>query len=124
VEGAMVSGAGGLLESGQIRILAVAEEQRLEGLQDIPTFKESGYPITISVVFSLWFPKGTPQEIVDKFCEAQERAVNRYSKEIKAGLRKVEIWGEFLSPGETMKRFKKDHEVFSKIAEELGILSK
>ena len=93
VDAAMVSGAGGLLESGQVRILAVAEEQRLEGLPDIPTFKELGYPITVSVVFSLWFPKGTPQDIVDRFSAAQEKAVKRYSKEIEAGLRKVEIWG-------------------------------
>ncbi len=43
-DAAFVSAAAGLLESGSIRILAAAEERRLEGLPNIPTFKESGYP--------------------------------------------------------------------------------
>lgn len=124
IEAAMVSGAGGFLETGQVRILAVADEQRLEGLPDVPTFREAGHPVSVSVVFSLWFPRGTPQGVVEKFAAAQEQAVRRYPREIKEALRKVEIWGEFLGPAETMKKFKKDHDVFLKMAQELGVLAK
>lgn len=123
-DGAMVSGAGGLLEAGSVRILAVADEQRLEGLPDVPTFKEFGYPIVLSGHYSLCVPKGTPKEIVDKLSNAQKKAVERYSKEIKKGLRNVEIWAEFLNPEETMKKFKEEHEVIYKIAEKLGVVAK
>jgi len=124
VEGAMVSGAGGLLESGQVRILAVAEEERLEGLPDVATFKEFGYPIVICGRYSLSFPKGTPKGIVDKFSKAQEKAFKNYSKEIKEGLRRVDIWATFYNPEETMKMFQEEYKFMFKMAEELGAVAK
>ncbi|MFH1757886.1 MAG: tripartite tricarboxylate transporter substrate binding protein [Pseudomonadota bacterium] len=123
-DGAFVTGAGGLLESGSVKILAVAAEQRLEGLSDVPTFKESGYPIALSATYSLCFPKGTPKEFVSKVYSAQKKAFERYPKEIKEGLKKVEIWAEFLSPENTMKQWKKEYEVILKIAEELRVVIK
>lgn len=123
-DGAFVTGAGGLLESGSVKILAVAAEQRLEGLPDVPTFKESGYPIVLSATYSLCFPKGTPKEIVDKGYIAQKKASERYSKEIMEGLKRVEIWAEFLTPEETIKQWEKEYELIFKIAEELGVVVK
>lgn len=124
IEAAIVSGGGGLLESGQIRILAVAEEERLEDLPDVPTFKEFGYPIELSGWFSFCFPKGTPNAIVDKFSKAQEKAIKRYSKEIKKGLREVEIWAEFLNPEDSVKYCKKQSELIFEIATNLGLVAK
>jgi tripartite-type tricarboxylate transporter receptor subunit TctC len=121
---ACVTGAGGLLESGSVKILAVAAEQRLEGLPDVPTFKESGYPIVLSATYSLSFPKGTPKEIVDKVYHAQKKAFERYPKEIRESLKKVELWVEFLSPEDTIKQWKKEYELIYKIAEELGVVAK
>ncbi len=123
-DGGMVSGAGGLLESGAIRILAVAEEQRLEGLPDVPTFKELGYPIVLNAIHCLCFPKGTPKEIVDKFCEAQQNAFKKYSQEIKEGLRKVEFWGNFMTPQETLNKYKEQHGLLLKVAQEMGVVGK
>jgi len=45
VDAAIVPGTGGMLESGSIRTLAVAEENRLPDYPNIPTFRELGYPI-------------------------------------------------------------------------------
>jgi tripartite-type tricarboxylate transporter receptor subunit TctC len=118
--GAMVSGASGHLEAGNVRILAVAEEQRLDGLSDVPTFKESGYPIVITSHYSFCFPKGTPQKIVDRFFDAQKKAVERYPNEIKSGLRKVEQWADFRSLEDSQKIFKDSDELFARLAKELG----
>jgi tripartite-type tricarboxylate transporter receptor subunit TctC len=104
--------------------LAVAAAQRLEGLPDVPTFKESGYAIVLSATYSLCFPKGTPKEIVDKVYRAQKKAFDRYPKEIREGLNKVEIWAEFLSPEDTLKQWGKEYELIFKIAEELGVVAK
>ena len=124
IDAACVTGIGGFLESGQVRVLAVAEEQRLEGLPDAPTFKESGYPIVLLSWNSFFFQKATPKEIIDKFSKAQESAIKRYSKEIKEGLKRVEIWPESRSPEETMEQFKKEYLFYFKLCEELGAVAK
>lgn len=124
IDAGMIAGAGGYLESGVVRILAVADKKRLDGLPDIPTFIESGYPIAISPRYSLCFPKGTPEEIVNKFSKALEMAFNRYGKEIKEGLRRVEIWAVFLNREEALKHYKTQYELLYKIAEELDALVK
>lgn len=65
-----------LIESGQLRALAVTGTQRAALLPDVPTTAEAGYP---SVVFTSWTglfaPAGTPREIVDKLNSAVEVAL-------------------------------------------------
>ncbi|MCX5906046.1 MAG: tripartite tricarboxylate transporter substrate-binding protein, partial [Deltaproteobacteria bacterium] len=121
-DAAMVSGAGGLLEGGSIRILAAGEEQRLDGLPEVPTFKEFGYPIILTAYYSLGVPKGTPQGIFDKLYNAQKVAFERHGGEMKDALRKVEIWASFLSPQESTREFKRQQDLFLKIAKELGVV--
>lgn len=120
-EGAMVSGASGHLEAGNVRILAVADEQRLEGLPDVPTFKDFGYPIVVTSHYSFCFPKGTSQKVADRFFDAQKKAVERYPNEIKSGLRKVEQWADFRSLEESQRIFKEADALFAKLAKELGV---
>jgi tripartite-type tricarboxylate transporter receptor subunit TctC len=120
-DAAFVSAAAGLLDSGSIRILAAAEEKRLEGLPNIPTFKEFGYPIVLDCPYSLAFPKGTPPEMVARVFEAQKKAIEKYSKEIKASLWKVEQWPDFRTPEDSRKRYKDLEILFSKIVKELGV---
>jgi tripartite-type tricarboxylate transporter receptor subunit TctC len=120
-DAASVSTAAGLLDSGAIRILAAAEEKRLEVYPDIPTFKEFGYPIVVDCPYSLALPKGTPPEIVSRFIDAQQKAFAKYSKEIKEGLAKVEQWPDFRTPEETRKKFKDIETLFSRVTKELGV---
>jgi tripartite-type tricarboxylate transporter receptor subunit TctC len=85
-DAAMVSGAGGLLEGGSICILAAGEEQRLDGLPDVPTFKGLGYSIILTAYYSLGVPKGTPQGTFDKLDNAQKVAFERHGGEMKDAL--------------------------------------
>ncbi len=124
VDAGLVAGTAGILGSGQVRMLAVAEEKRLEDLPEVATFKESGYPIVLTGRNSLWFPQRTPKEIVDKFARAQETAFKRFPKEIKEGLRKIDMYAEFMNPEETMAAFKREYALVYKIAEELGAVGK
>lgn len=102
----------------------MAEEKRLDGLADVPTFIECGYPIVISPRYSFCFPKGTPKEIVATFSQAQDKAFKKYAKEIKDGLSRVEIWADFLSYEDTVQYYKKQYEFLYKLSEELGFLAK
>ncbi len=117
-------GGGGPLESGLVKMLVLAREQRLPDIPHVPTFKEFGYPVALSPLHSLCVPKGTPKEVVEKLYLAQKKAIDLHSAEIKEGLRKVEIWASFSSPEESMQKFKKEHEVIFKAAEELGVVAK
>jgi tripartite-type tricarboxylate transporter receptor subunit TctC len=55
------------VQGGTLRALAVASPRRLENLQDVPTFAESGLP---DFDYSLWFavlaPSKTPPDIIAK----------------------------------------------------------
>ena len=52
-------------KDGYIRPLAVAGNERLASLPDVPTFKELGYDIVANAFYGFYAPKGTPQAILD-----------------------------------------------------------
>jgi tripartite-type tricarboxylate transporter receptor subunit TctC len=47
-----------------MRTLAVATDERLDVLPDVPTFKELGYDIVGGAYRGVAVPKGTPPEVV------------------------------------------------------------
>jgi tripartite-type tricarboxylate transporter receptor subunit TctC len=55
-------------KSGQLRLLAVAGDERSKFAPDVPTFKELGYPDVGggSLFVGLWAPPGTPSAIISK----------------------------------------------------------
>ncbi|MBI3434156.1 MAG: tripartite tricarboxylate transporter substrate binding protein [Proteobacteria bacterium] len=60
-----LAAAEGLIQSGQLRALAVTSAARWFSLPQVPTMIESGYPDFVSDTFSALFaPAGTPAEIV------------------------------------------------------------
>ncbi len=124
IEACILSGASGHLDAGTVRILAMAEPERVAGLDDIPTFKEFGYPIVVPTAYAFAFPKGTPKEVVDRFADAQNKAIQKYGKEITEGLRKVEQWASFRTAEDTVKTYQEGYKVFYKIAQELNVVAK
>jgi tripartite-type tricarboxylate transporter receptor subunit TctC len=48
----------------QVRILAVTGETRLPSLPDVPTFKESGIDLTLSLWRGIAVPRGTPEAAI------------------------------------------------------------
>jgi tripartite-type tricarboxylate transporter receptor subunit TctC len=60
----------GVQYKDQVRVLAVAADERVETLPDAPTFKELGYDIVGGAFRGVAAPKGTPPEIVAKLANA------------------------------------------------------
>jgi len=62
----------------QVRVLAVTGEKRLPSLPDVPTFKESGVDLTMSLWRGIAAPKGTPEAAITRleraFLSAAESA--------------------------------------------------
>ena len=55
------------VKSGLIRALAVSSRQRVQGLPDVPTMIESGFPDSVSSSWQgMTVPAGTPKAIVQK----------------------------------------------------------
>jgi tripartite-type tricarboxylate transporter receptor subunit TctC len=60
-----------LIQSGQIKALAVATPQRLKQLPEVPTMSESGMPgFTGGTWFALMAPAGTPAAVVAELSKA------------------------------------------------------
>jgi len=124
IESGLVKGAGGHLESGQLRVLAVAAEKRLEYFSDIPTFKEFGYAVFANQWNSFCVPRKSPPEIVNKLVRSQKMVFEKYGKELRETLIRVEYWVDLYSPEESMKIFQEEREEAKRVAEFLGVTAK
>ena len=122
IELSCTTGTGGLARAGTLKMAAVAEPKRLPGMEDVPTLKELGYPITISCNYSFAFPKGTPKEIVQKIFDAEKKAFEKHEKEIIAALDKVEQFPSFDGPEDIQRRYLDELKIYQAIAKELGAL--
>lgn len=101
------------LESGDFVSLGIMADERLESAPDVKTFKEQGIDISIDKIFYYLFPKGTPEEIVNKFSKAMENVVadETYQEEIKKS------WVEpvYLNPEETNKKFQDIESLYEEV---------
>lgn len=64
-----IPGVRALHESGELNIIALFADERIEGL-DVPTAIEQGVDLSISLSYGLVAPVGTPSEAVDIVCNA------------------------------------------------------
>jgi tripartite-type tricarboxylate transporter receptor subunit TctC len=53
------------VEAGKLKTLAVMSAQRLQGLPEVPTFKERGHDLQFSVWRGIGLPKGAPEEALN-----------------------------------------------------------
>ncbi|MBS0536414.1 MAG: tripartite tricarboxylate transporter substrate binding protein [Proteobacteria bacterium] len=65
------------VKEGKLRALAIGSRKRFEGLPDVPTTAEAGFPsLEASVFYAMLTPHGTPADIVSKL----NKAANDYLK--------------------------------------------
>jgi tripartite-type tricarboxylate transporter receptor subunit TctC len=58
----------------QVRVLAISGEKRLASLPDVPTLKESGLDLTMSLWRGVAVPKGTPDAVIARLERAFTQA--------------------------------------------------
>ena len=65
------------VKDGRIRVLAVAGEQRLADLPDVPTVKESGFSeLDLSTMYAMFAPAGVPPNVVARLSRATDEVLN------------------------------------------------
>lgn len=70
-----------------LKTLAVSANERVAGLDKVPTFKELGKDVVVTIWFGLFAPAGTPEPVLDKLSAACGEAVK--DPEFLAGMEKA-----------------------------------
>lgn len=94
--GAVISNSTlGVQMGDDVRVLAVAAEERLDVLPDTPTFREQGYDIVGGTFRGVAAPKGTPQERIDMLADLfTEMNVTMAERQVPMGFQMTDIRGQ------------------------------
>lgn len=57
-----------------VKTLAIAAEERMDGLPDVPTFKELGKDVVVQIWLGLFAPAGTPDDVLETLSDACGKA--------------------------------------------------
>jgi len=64
------------LDAGKVRLLAVLNEKRLDGLPELATAKEQGFNVVVTKFRGIAAPKGVPDEIAKAWEDALRKALD------------------------------------------------
>ena len=99
------------VKAGEVRVLAVSSEKRIDLWPNVPTMKESG----VDLVFDQWrgfaVPKGTPKAVIDKMSPLVKKAVE--SKEWDDFAASIGTTPQYLDPV-TFARFVAEQDKITK----------
>jgi len=96
-----------------LKPVAYLGEERMAAISEVPTVKESGYPVSSSNIHQWWFPKGTKPEIVDYFAGVLESAMK--SEYVLQRTSELQINPRFIDSEPLKERIAKKMEIFSAI---------
>lgn len=105
---------------GQMKILAIGTEKRMNTLPAVPTFQELGIKFYPRIDRGVAVPRGTPPEITAKLEKAFLETVNKedyHSKIMKAGFVPMGLNGQ-----QSMKYIAEQSEIFKKLLAEHNLL--
>lgn len=115
-----MSTALGQIQAGKLRALAVAPAQRFEGLPQVPTVAEQGYPgFDVHGWYGLLVKSGTPAPVVDALYREVKAALS--DTELRAMFRAQGIEPGGMPPAEYGEIIRKDLVQWRKTIAELGI---
>lgn len=107
------------VKAGELKVLAVMSDERVEAFPDVPTFKEKGIDLTIGTWRSLSVPKDTPEDVVkileEKFAEVAQ------SEEFKGQLEKLNFGHKYMNSEETYSFWAEQNEVFAELVPTLEL---
>jgi len=108
----------GVQYKGKFRSLAIASEERMAVLSDVPTFKELGYDIVEGAYRGVAAPPGTPDDIVKKLADVFDKVMK--DPEVQKKMDENGFKTEYMGPEESEKLVKKKAIEYEAIMKELG----
>jgi tripartite-type tricarboxylate transporter receptor subunit TctC len=103
----------------RIKALAVASDERLKALPNVPTFKEQGIDLVASNWFGVIAPAGVPSDIVAKLNKAVNEALEAESYRSVVQAQGAEVAGG--SPEDFQAFIRSESERWSKLIEQKNI---
>jgi tripartite-type tricarboxylate transporter receptor subunit TctC len=114
-----IPSSAGLIQSGQIRPLAVAAKQRLKLLPQVPTYAEAALPAMNNPSwFGLGAPAGTPAKTLDQLNEAVRQALA--DPEVIASIEKQGAIPSPMSRTDFGRLVASQNELWKKIIKDIG----
>jgi tripartite-type tricarboxylate transporter receptor subunit TctC len=108
--------------SNKFRPLAIASEERMAVLKDIPTFRELGYDIVDGAYRGVAAPPGTPDDVVKYLANVFDKVMR--DPEVQKKMDQNGFKTEYLGPEESLALVKKKTVEYEKILKDLGRLKK
>lgn len=116
---AQVEVAAAMVKEGRLRALAVSSRERSSLLPDVPTFRELGFPIDVTVWSGLYAPAGTPKEVVELLNGEIGKAFS--DPQVREITGKLGITFEPVTSAELGERIKTEIERYREIVKAAGI---
>lgn len=108
-----------LVAAGKIRILAVSAEKRVEGFENVPTYRESGVDLVRYNWRGIVARSGMPPEVMARLSSAIEKA--HRSEAWKKYLRETAQTDGYLGPKEANDLFRQEIAAAGKVKKSLGL---
>ena len=110
----------GQVDSGELRIIAVATPKRWPAIPNVPTLAEGGVPgITYLGWYGLAFPAGTPQPIIDRMHKAMQVVLAKDA--VKQRLEAIGAVANLSTPAEFRSAIQSDIKAFQEVAKGAGL---
>jgi tripartite-type tricarboxylate transporter receptor subunit TctC len=105
---------------GKLRIVAVSGAERSRALPDVPTFKELGVPMDLSLWYGVFAPAGTPPAIVNRLHADLVKSMQ--TPDVKTKLEGIGADGTVSrSPEEFAALVRADTARYAKIVKDIGL---
>ncbi len=112
----------GIQYAGKFRALAIASEERMDVLKDVPTFKELGYDVVEGAYRGVAAPPGTPDDVVKILANAFETV--HKDPEVRKKMDQNGFKTEFMGPEKSLELVKKKMVEYEAIMKQLGRIKK
>jgi tripartite-type tricarboxylate transporter receptor subunit TctC len=112
----------GIQYAGKFRALAIASEERMDVLKDVPTFKELGYDVVEGAYRGVAAPPGTPDDVVKILANAFETV--HKDPEVRKKMDQNGFKTEFMGPEKSLELVKKKMVEYEAIMKQLGRMKK
>lgn len=107
------------VESGRLRPLAVAAEERVKAIPEVPTLKEKGIDWTSASHLGLAVTAETPDDVVKTLGDCYKEAFD--SKKFQQAMKEQDLALSYLPPKEFDKYLQQLSDQYGKVIEEVGI---
>ena len=116
----VVSSMGPHIKAGKVKAIAIASEQRVGEVADVPTFDESGLPGFQSSTWGMLLaPAGTPKEIVERLASEAAKALR--SEDLRAKFDKLGTIPVGNSPQEAAAFLQAEVEKWGKVVRDADV---